>query len=132
MKERRRPPPAEPLGYIDRLPARVLLDRLPVPMWAVRHEQVVYANRAFEEMLGHPVDGLGGAIAVDLIDGETVEGRSLAVILRDWAGQLLGLRHVDGSIVKVIVSPPMLMRSDDPVILTAVLDVTQHLWEEER
>lgn len=132
MKERRQRPPAQPLGYIDRLPARILLDRLPVPIWAVRDDQVIYANRAFEEMLGHPVDSLSGAVAVDLIVGQTADRTSVAAVVREWAGQLLDLRHADGSIVKAIVSPPLLMRGDDTVVLTGVQDVTQHLWEEER
>jgi len=129
VKERRQPPPPEPLGYIDRLPVRILLDRLTVPMWAVLDDEVLYVNRAFEEMLGHPVGSLSGALAAKLIDDDTTERMSTAMVLRERAGALMGLRHADGSIVKVIVSPPMTMRSDDPVILTGVQDITEYVWE---
>jgi PAS domain S-box-containing protein len=129
VNERRQSPPAAPLGYIERLPAQLVLDRLPVPMWAVHGGKVIYANRAFEEMLGHPVGGLGGTAAADLIVGGTGAGVSVASMLRERAGRLLNLRHADGSVMKVIVSFPMLLREDDPVTLTGVQDVTEYVWE---
>jgi PAS domain S-box-containing protein len=98
-------------------------------MWAVHDDKVIYANPAFEQMLGHAGDNLNGAAAVDLIDAGASEGIPVTVLLRKRAGELLGLRHADGSIIKVIVSPPMLLRGDDPVILTGVQDVTEYVWE---
>jgi hypothetical protein len=44
----------------------------------------------------------------------------------------LDLRHAEGWIVTVIVSKPMLMRADDPVVLIGLLDVTTHVWEKGR
>jgi hypothetical protein len=38
MDERRRPDPDTALGYLERLPALVLLERLPVPVLAVQHD----------------------------------------------------------------------------------------------
>jgi PAS domain S-box-containing protein len=129
VEERRQSPPAAPLGYIDRLPARILLNRLPVPMWAVHDGEVLYANRAFEEMLGHPAGSLDGTAAADLLADGTGDGVSVEMMLRERAGRLLGLRHADGSIAKVIVSSPMLRREDDTVTLVGVQDVTEYVWE---
>ena len=78
MEERRRPPPETPVGYIDRLPARGLLNRLPVPIWAVHDGAVLYTNRAFEEMLGLPAESLIGAAAVDVIADESARERRRA------------------------------------------------------
>jgi len=128
VEDRRQPPPSSPLGYIARLPAQILLDRLPVPIVAIHDGAVVYANRAFKEMLGCPADSLSGA-AADLIHADTSAEMPAAVVLQEQAGQLVGLCHADGSIVKVIVSKPLLVRADDPVLLIGVQDVTQHLWE---
>lgn len=130
MEDRRRPPPEAPLGYIDRLPAQLLLNRLSVPMWAIHDGEVIYANHAFEEMLGYAGDSLVGTAAADLIANG--DGTPVATVLQESAGRLLDLRHADGSIVKVIVSTPMLKRDDDPVILTAVQDVTEYVWEKGR
>jgi PAS domain S-box-containing protein len=131
MEDRRRPPPATLLGYLEHLPGRLLLDRLPVPVWAVEAagHTVVYANRAFEQMLGHPAESLSGRAAAELLDGSHTGPLEAAELLRLSAGELLGLRHADGSIVRVIVSQPMLVRTDDPVTLVGVQDVTEQLWE---
>lgn len=52
--ERRRPPPSTPEAYLHELPALVLLDRLAIPMLAVRLDGVViYTNPALATMLGH-------------------------------------------------------------------------------
>lgn len=127
MTDRRRPPPPTPLGYIDRLPARALLDRLPVPIWAVQDDTVIYANPAFADMLGRPAGRLTGADAAALL--AYPESQSTAMVVRQHAGALLGVNHVDGSVLKVIVSEPLLVRTDDPITLVGVQDVTTQLWE---
>jgi PAS domain S-box-containing protein len=129
LKDRRQSPPVEPLGHIDRLPARVLLDRLPMPILAVHKDTVVYANPAFETMLGHPVGSLGGTAAARLVDEDTRSEGSVGSTLRRRSGELLGLRHSEGSLIKVVVSQPMLLRADEQVVLIGVQDVTEHIWE---
>lgn len=127
MDDRRQPLDSE-LCDIDRMPPMVLLARLPVPIWAVRDDAIVFANPAFEEMLGRPAASLNGVNAADLVDDE-LGGDTVGAVLRQRAGKVLGLRHTDGSTVKVIVSMPMLIRFDEAVVLVGVQDVTQHLWE---
>jgi PAS domain S-box-containing protein len=131
VPERRQPRPPDPLGYIDRMPARVLLERLPVPIWAVHSDGIIYANRAFTDMLGYPAASLSGVPAAGFIvdAGPAVPA---GVLIRRHAGELLDLRHADGSIVKVIVSEPMLWRCNDPVTLVGVQDVTKQTWENGR
>lgn len=127
MHDRRQPLSSE-FGDIDRLPPKVLLTRLPVPIWAVRGNTIVFANPAFEEMLGLPAASIEGSSAAALVNDE-IGDDAVDTVLRQRAGKLLGLRHTDGSAVKVIVSMPMLIRFDEPVVLVGVQDVTQHLWE---
>ncbi len=98
-------------------------------MWAIQDNTILYANRAFEDMLGRPSDSLTGAHAADLIADHLGDPGPVGAMLRYRAGALLNLYHADGSVVTVIVSQPMLMRADDPVTLVGVQDVTEHLWE---
>lgn len=129
LEDRRQPLPLEPLGHIDRLPARVLLDRLPMPILAVHDDTVVYANPAFETMLGHPVGSLGGTGAGGLVDEDISGEGSVGLVLRRRAGELLGLQHSDGSLLNVVVSQPLLLRADEQVVLIGVQDVTERIWE---
>jgi PAS domain S-box-containing protein len=100
-----------------------------MPIWAVHDDTVVYANPAFETMLGHPVGTLSGTPAGRLVDEDTKAEGSVGSALRRRAGELLGLRHSDGSLIKVVVSQPMLLRADEQVVLIGVQDVTEHIWE---
>jgi len=55
--ERSRTPPNTPAGYLREMPALIMLDRLAIPMLAVRLDGVVfYNNPAFAAMLGHQPD----------------------------------------------------------------------------
>ena len=50
-----------PMDVLTRLPAVVVLDRLPVPSLAMARDGIIlFANTAFAEMVGHPQDGLAG------------------------------------------------------------------------
>ena len=129
MQDRRQSSSSTPLGYLDRLPARLLLDRLPTPMCAIYRDNIVYANRAFEQLLGHSAGDLVGRAAATLLDDDADRGDDIASMLRDCGGEPLALRQADGFIVKPMVSPPMLVRADDPITLLAFHDVTDVLWE---
>jgi PAS domain S-box-containing protein len=49
------------MDVLTRLPAVVLLERLPVPSLAMARDGIIlFANTAFAEMVGHPQDGLAG------------------------------------------------------------------------
>jgi hypothetical protein len=48
-----------PMDVLTRLPAVVVLERLPVPSLATARDGIIlFANTAFAEMVGHPQDGL--------------------------------------------------------------------------
>jgi len=130
-EERRRPIPDTPLGYLEQLPALVLLERLPVPVLAVESDgTVVHANSAFEEMLGYPVASLRGHPVSELLalDDDAPTGADAVEHLRGSATSPVDLAHQDGSRVRALVSRPILRRQDDPVTLVCFHDVTEQLW----
>jgi PAS domain-containing protein len=48
-----------PMDVLTRLPAVVVLQRLPVPSLAMARDGIIlFANTAFADMVGHPQDGL--------------------------------------------------------------------------
>ncbi|MGO9224243.1 PAS domain S-box protein, partial [Mycobacterium sp.] len=50
-----------PMDILTRLPAVVVLERVPVPTLAmVRDGKILFANTAFAEMVGHRQDSLAG------------------------------------------------------------------------
>ncbi|MCZ4588215.1 PAS domain-containing protein (plasmid) [Rhodococcus opacus] len=129
MEDRRRANPDTTLGYLERLPALVLLARLPVPVLAVERDgAVVHANPAFERMLGYPADQVQDRTIGDLLQTSS-PGRSAVAELRESAGKLVALEHRDGSTVRALVSKSVLERRDDPVTLVCFHDVTEQLWD---
>ncbi|AOW91736.1 diguanylate cyclase [Rhodococcus sp. WMMA185] len=118
------------MGYLEQLPALVLLGRLPIPVLAVEHDgTVVHANTAFEDMLGRSLDSLRGrSVAEILARGEATTGQAAVEYLQDCATAPVDLVHSDGSTVHALVSQSILRRSDDPVTLVCFHDVTEQLW----
>lgn len=101
-KDRRRRPPDAAIGYIAGLPPKLLLDRLPVPILAVHQDgTVVHANVAFEQMLGYLRSELVDQPA-DQLFVDTSSPRPAPVGLRAAAGEVVDLRHRDGSTVKAL------------------------------
>ncbi|UZG57240.1 PAS domain-containing protein [Rhodococcus opacus] len=129
-EERRRPTPETPLGYLEQLPALVLLERLPVPVLAVESDgTVVHANSAFEELLGYPVASLRGHPVSELLAlDDAPTGADAVEHLRESDTAPVDLTHQDGSRVRALVSRPILRREDDPVTLVCFHDVTEQLW----
>lgn len=130
MLERRHVQPAELIDYLYELPALSLLDRLPIAMLAVAlRGGIVYANQACADMLGY-------------IDGRTVARQPLTELLADGAGlspaDCVALlqsnrsttvwHHTEDYTVHTRVSPPLLVRADDPVLLVSVTDLTEWIW----
>ncbi|MEV0945325.1 PAS domain-containing protein [Rhodococcus sp. NPDC049939] len=118
------------MGYLEQLPALVLLERLPIPVLAVEHDgTVVHANTAFEEMLGRSLESLRGRpVSEILVLDETTTGRAAVEYLQDCATAPVDLVHSDGTTVHALVSQSILRRSDDPVTLVCFHDVTEQLW----
>ncbi|ELB91541.1 PAS domain-containing protein [Rhodococcus opacus] len=118
------------MGYLEQLPALVLLERLPVPVLAVESDgTVVHANSAFEEMLGYPVASLRGHPVSELLAlDDAPTGADAVEHLRESDTAPVDLTHQDGSRVRALVSRPILRREDDPVTLVCFHDVTEQLW----
>ncbi len=129
MNERRKARPDTPLGFLQALPALVLLDRLRIPILAATYDgRIVHANPAFEAMLGVPEHSLTDRLIDDLLHDEneaheTPEGNTCGL-----DGRLILLRHSDGTIVRTVVNESALLRKDDPLSLVLFHDVTEQLW----
>jgi hypothetical protein len=101
-----------------------------VPIFAVHRDTVLYANRAFEELVGRPAGSLHGCRGTELVDGYDSVEPGLASIVRFGAGGLSRLRHADGGCLKVILSSLMeLAHGDDLITLVSVQDMSEHFWE---
>jgi PAS domain S-box-containing protein len=130
-KERRRTPrPGTMIGYLGQLTANTLLQRLATPMLAVCHDGIIlYANPACEAMLGYGDNALAGQPLNRFLDVDSGIGPPACVqALRESAGSVTAWRHAELGTVHAVVSPSMLIRSDDPLLLVCLIDVSEWLW----
>ncbi len=131
--ERRRNggPGDSPMDILRRLPAVVVLERLPVPALAmVRDGMILFANTAFAEMVGYEPDGLAGSVFPEIF--QTVPAALCALSGVDaLANLVVELRHCEGWTVRAKVSKSALMRRDDPVVLVTFGNLTERLWVDE-
>ena len=135
IEDRRRAPrPDTPQGYLQQLPALVLLQRLASPVIALDQDgTVVYANPACLSMLGYGESGLDGTPLHRLLVAETRRPRVSAVeALRAAVGATTVWRHRPEGVVRVAVLGTMLLREDDPVLLVSLADVTEWAWNYNR
>jgi PAS domain S-box-containing protein len=117
-----------PMTMLDQLPARVVLERMPVPVLATVHDgSIVFANAAFAEMLGYSSEEVLALKFLQIFDTIPVD-ESPVFLVRGYAGRVVGLRHADGSIVRAKMSKSALMRDDDPLALATFEDLTEQLW----
>jgi PAS domain S-box-containing protein len=117
---------------LDHMPARLVLERIPVPSLAIaRNGRILFANEAFAEMVGHSTEALhsmefGQLFALVATDESPVS------VVRKYANQLVELMHADGSLVRARMSKSALMRDDDPLVLATFHDLTEQLWNQGR
>jgi PAS domain-containing protein len=131
-ERRRRARPDTVVGYLDEVPARVLLDRLPIPAIAVGDDGVIaFANPACETMLGQLEIRLVGRPLTEFLRIRPTTAPEAVGDLRNAAGTTTVWAHPTNGIVKVIASQPLLLRADDPVTLVTLTDVTDWLWTTE-
>ena len=130
-KDRRRPNPETPVGYLQQLPALVFLERLPVPTLAADSVGVlVHANPSLERMLGYVEGGLRGRYVTEFVSPQSSSNGAQAVTrLRDLAGKVIDLSHQDGFVVRALVSRSILFRPGDPITLVCFADATEQLWD---
>ena len=121
-----------PMDVLMRLPAVVVLERVPVPTLAMaRDGTILFANTAFAEMVGYRQDSLAGVAFPEIF--HTVPAATGALSGDDaLANLVVELRHCEGWAVRAKMSKSALMRRDDPVVLVTFENLTEQLWIDER
>lgn len=128
--ERRQPRPHGqlPIEELQRIPALVVLERLPTPAMAVdRAGTILFANAAFCDMVGYPPEQLVSMNFQDFFRQPPSDDRLVALIGKS-AERLVELRHNHGHSVWACMSKSAMRRSDDTVALVTFDDRTEELW----
>jgi PAS domain S-box-containing protein len=121
-----------PIEALEQLPALVLLERIPVPTLAVLQDgTIVFANKAFAEMVGRDADEVVLLKFQDVFHTPLDAGSVLSVV-DGLANMVVELAHQDGSTVRALMSRSALRRSDDEIALATFQDLTEHLWVNEQ
>ena len=120
-----------PMDVLMRLPAVVVLERIPVPTLAIAQDGIIlFANTAFTEMVGYRQDSLAGSAFPEIF--HTVPASLCALSGVDaLANLVMELRHCEGWTVRARMSNSALIRRDDPVVLVAFENLTERLWIDE-
>jgi PAS domain S-box-containing protein len=121
-----------PTDILTRLPALVVLERIPVPTLAMARDGIIlFANTAFAEMVGYQQDRLAGLALPQIF--HTVPAAVGALSGVDALVNLVvELQHCEGWTVRARMSKSALMRCDDPVVLVTFENLTERLWVDER
>jgi PAS domain S-box-containing protein len=119
-----------PMDILSRLPAVVVLERLPVPSLAMARDGIIlFANAAFAEMVGYEQAGLAGSAFPEIF--HTVPAVLCALSGVDaLANLVVELWHCEGWTVRARMSKS-LMRRGDRVVLVTLEDLTERLWMDE-
>jgi PAS domain S-box-containing protein len=120
----------QPTDTLDHMPARLVLERIPVPSLAIaRDGRILFANEAFADMVGHSTEALLSMDFSQLFRLAPTDESPVSVVRR-YANQLVELMHADGSLVRARMSKSALMRDDDPMALATFHDLTEQLWNQ--
>lgn len=120
-----------PAEILTRLPAVVVLERIPVPTVAMAHDgNILFANTAFAEMVGYPQDRLAGAEFPQIFNADPAALTALSGV-DALANMVVELEHCEGWTVRARMSKSALMRHDDPVVLVTFENLTERLWIDE-
>jgi PAS domain S-box-containing protein len=121
-----------PKDILRRLPAVVMLERIPVPTLAMARDGIIlFANTAFAEMVGYQQDRLAGLAFPEIF--HTVPAEVAALSGGDAVANLVvQLQHSEGWTVQATMSKSALKRSDDPVVLVTFENLTERLWMDEQ
>jgi PAS domain S-box-containing protein len=120
-----------PMDILRRLPAVVVLGRLPVPALAMARDGIIlFANMAFAEMVGYEQDRLAGSAFPEIFHTVPVALCALSGV-DALANLVVELRHCEGWTVRARMSNSALMRHDDPVVLVTFDNLTERLWTDE-
>ncbi|MEO3759413.1 PAS domain-containing protein [Mycobacterium sp. B14F4] len=117
-----------PDTLLDHLPARVVLERMPVPVLAIGLDgSILFVNVAFAEMLGYTADAVTSLNFIEIFQTAPIDEPPVSVV-RAYAGEIVSLLHADGSVVRAKMSKSALMREDDAMALATFEDLTEQLW----
>ncbi|BBZ48176.1 diguanylate cyclase [Mycobacterium parmense] len=120
-----------PTEILTRLPALVVLERIPVPTIAMaRDGSILFANTAFADMVGYQQDRLTGAAFPQVFNTEPAAFSALSGV-EALANMVVELQHNEGWTVRAKMSKSALMRRDDPVVLVTFENLTERLWVDE-
>jgi PAS domain S-box-containing protein len=120
-----------PADILTRLPAVVMLERLPIPTLAIARDGIVlFANTAFAEMVGYEQDALAGSAFSEIFRTVPAEAGALSGV-DALANLVVELRHCEGWMVRAKMSRSAMRRSDDPVVLVTFENLTERLWLDE-
>lgn len=121
-----------PMDILKKLPAVVVLERIPVPTIAItRDGTILFANTAFTEMVGYRQGSLAGLAFPEIF--HTAPGVESELSGVDaLANLLVELRHHEGWMVRARASKSALRRSDDPFVLLTFENLTEQLWVDQR
>jgi PAS domain S-box-containing protein len=117
---------------LGQLPARVVLERMPVPVVAIGQDgSILFANAAFAEMLGYTTEKVLSLKFIEIFNTAPVDASPVSAV-RGYANEIVSLMHADGSIVRAKMSKSALLREDDPLALATFEDLTEQLWDRGR
>ena len=121
-----------PADILTRLPAVVVLERVPVPSLAMARDGIIlFANTAFAELVGYPQDRLAGLAFPEIFHTVPAAVGALRGV-HALANLVVELQHCEGWTVRAKMSKSALMRCDDPVVLVTFENLTERLWMDEQ
>jgi PAS domain S-box-containing protein len=117
-----------PIDELQRMPALIILERLPAPALAVdRLGTILFANGSFCDMVGYLSDELLATNFDDIFCRPPADDRWVALV-GTGAPRLVELRHNGGHSVWATMSKSAMRRRDDTVALVTFQDRTEELW----
>src|ERR1700741_4848860 len=120
-----------PTDILRRLPALVVLERLPVPKLAMARDGIIlFPNTGVAEMVGYEQDDLAGLASPEFFHTAPAGVAALSGV-DAVANLVVELRHREGWTVRARMSKSALMRRDDPVVLVTFENLTERLWIDE-
>jgi PAS domain S-box-containing protein len=117
-----------PIDELQRMPALLVLERLPAPALAVdRVGTILFANGSFCDMVGYSCEQLLAMNFDDVFYRPPADDRWVTLI-GTGAARLVELRHKSGHSVWASISKSAMRRRDDTVALVTFHDRTEELW----
>ncbi|OLT33948.1 histidine kinase [Rhodococcus sp. CUA-806] len=125
---------SDPAQFLD-LPVTVVLDRIPVPILAVDPSGgIVFANEAFDELFGTDRSERADFHLHDIFPDQAPEGVNVAdmflTTVATRADSLWRMTDKTGDVVQVRASKSILRRAEDDLVLVALEDFTDQLWND--